>query len=73
MTKEDKHYKSDAFEAIHQTAQGLHDIGAIDKKTMREFDNYLTSVTYPAPKIVKAIEADEESKPPAAVSERVRN
>jgi len=31
-------YKSDAFAAIHETAEGLHEIGAIDKRTMREFD-----------------------------------
>jgi len=31
-------YKSDAFESIHQSAQALYRIGAIDKVTMREFD-----------------------------------
>lgn len=31
-------YKSDAFEAIHGAAQGLHRAGTIDKTTMREFD-----------------------------------
>jgi putative transcriptional regulator len=31
-------YKSDAFAAIHETAEALRDIGAIDKQTMREFD-----------------------------------
>jgi putative transcriptional regulator len=31
-------YKSDAFEAIHSAAKGLHRAGAIDKVTMREFD-----------------------------------
>jgi putative transcriptional regulator len=31
-------YKSDAFEAIHSAAQGLHRAGTIDKTTMREFD-----------------------------------
>ena len=30
--------KSDAFEAIHSAAQGLHRVGTIDKATMREFD-----------------------------------
>lgn len=33
-----REYKSDAFAAIHETAETLHDIGAIDKRTMREFD-----------------------------------
>jgi putative transcriptional regulator len=31
-------FKSNAFEAIHNTAQGLYRAGAIDKTTMREFD-----------------------------------
>jgi putative transcriptional regulator len=31
-------FKSDAFEAIHSTAQGLYKANAIDKNTMREFD-----------------------------------
>ncbi len=31
-------FRSDAFEAIHSAAKGLHKVGAIDKATMREFD-----------------------------------
>lgn len=31
-------YKSDSMAALHETAQGLHDIGLIDAKTMRGFD-----------------------------------
>ena len=31
-------YKSDAFEAIHSSAQALFEVGAFDKATMREFD-----------------------------------
>ena len=34
-----KKYKSDAFEAIHQSAAALHKIGVIGKETMREFDS----------------------------------
>jgi putative transcriptional regulator len=33
-----KTYKSDLMAAIHDNAQTLFEIGAIDKKTMREFD-----------------------------------
>jgi putative transcriptional regulator len=33
-----KKYKSDAFEAIHSLASGLHKVGAISKTTMRSFD-----------------------------------
>ena len=31
-------YRSDAFASIHETEEALRDIGAIDKRTMREFD-----------------------------------
>lgn len=30
--------KSDAFEAIHSAASGLHRVGSISKATMREYD-----------------------------------
>lgn len=33
-----KRYKSMALAALHETAQGLHEIGLVDAKTMREFD-----------------------------------
>jgi len=31
--------KSDAFAAIHSAAKGLHSVGAINKTTMREYDD----------------------------------
>ena len=31
-------FKSDAFEAIHSSASALYRVGAIDKATLREFD-----------------------------------
>lgn len=34
-----KTYKSEIFAAIHETAQDMFEIGALDKKTMREFDD----------------------------------
>jgi len=33
-----RHYKSDAFEAIHSAVAGMHRAGTVDKTTMREFD-----------------------------------
>jgi putative transcriptional regulator len=33
-----KKYLSRIAETVHETAAGLHRIGAIDKRTMREFD-----------------------------------
>ncbi|TXT23044.1 MAG: hypothetical protein FD134_2313 [Gallionellaceae bacterium] len=29
-------YRSDALAAIHETREALHDVGAINKQTMRE-------------------------------------
>ncbi len=40
-----KKYQSDALDALHETARGLHRIGLIDAKTMRDFDaSCLTTV-----------------------------
>jgi len=40
-----KKYQSEALEAVHETATGLHRLGLIDTKTMRDFDaSCLTSV-----------------------------
>ena len=36
---ETKKYRGDAFAAIHETMEALHEIGAVDKQTMREFDD----------------------------------
>ncbi len=33
-----KKFKTDAFAAIHESALALHGVGAIDKATMRKFD-----------------------------------
>ena len=37
-------FKSDAFEAIHSSASALRKVGAIDKATMRGFDESCLSV-----------------------------
>lgn len=38
--------KSDAFDAIHSAAKGLHHVGALSKTTMREYDDLcLDSIT----------------------------
>ena len=37
-------YKSDAFEAIHSSASAMFRVGAIDKATMRRFDESCLSV-----------------------------
>jgi len=60
-----KRYRSDAFAAIHETMEALHDIGAIDKQTMREFDDACrTPVHVLAPEEMKAIRAREHISQP---------
>jgi putative transcriptional regulator len=44
--------KSDAFEAIHSSAEGMFRVGTIDKATMRRFDQ--ACLTLPPP--VKALD-----------------
>jgi len=39
MMKTKRKYKSEALEAIHSSANALLEIGAIDKSTMRDFDD----------------------------------
>ena len=36
--------KSDAFEAIHSSARALHKVGAINKATLRDFDESCFSI-----------------------------
>jgi len=60
-----KKYRSDAFAAIHETMDALKEIGAIDKKTMREFDEAcLTSVRVLSPDEIKTIRLRERISQP---------
>jgi putative transcriptional regulator len=53
-------YRSEAMAAIHETMQSLHEVGAIDKQTMRRFDHAcLTPVRPLAPAKIKAIRERE--------------
>lgn len=58
-------FKSDAFEAIHSAAQGLHRAGAIDKATMRGFDEscLTTPPAIPATTIKRIREGAHVSQP----------
>ena len=64
MTKT-RRYKSDAFEAIHASASALRKVGAIDKATMRSFDDSCLSVPAPfAPRQIKKLrESHHVSQP----------
>ena len=60
-----KKYRSDAFAAIHETMEALHDVGAIDKQTMREFDDAcLTPVHILSPDEIKSLRMREHISQP---------
>jgi len=52
-------FKSDALEAIHSSASALAKVGAIDKATMRNFDD--SCLTTPAPLAPRQIRKLRES------------
>ncbi len=60
-----KRYRSEAFAAIHETMEALHEVGAINKQTMREFDDAcLTPVHAPTPEEIKALRLREHISQP---------
>jgi len=42
-----KKYRSDAFAAIHEAMEALHEVGTIDKQTMRQFDEACLTLRKP--------------------------
>lgn len=65
MTRTNKTYKSDAFEAIHETALDLHQEGLINKQTMRKFDkSCLTEIHDFSPDQIKALREREQVSQP---------
>jgi putative transcriptional regulator len=51
-----KKYRSEALGALHETVQGLHRLGLVDTKTMREFDaSCLTTVEKLSPRQIAAL------------------
>jgi len=55
-----KKYRGNAFAAIHETMEALHEVGAIDKQTMREFDDAcLTPVQPLSPEEIKSLRIRE--------------
>ena len=60
-----KKYRSDAFAAIHETMEALHEVGAVDKQTMREFDAAcLTPVEILSAAEIKALRMREHISQP---------
>ena len=60
-----KTYRSAIAAAMHETVEGLHGIGAVDKQTMREFDeSCLTPALALSPAEIKAIREREAVSQP---------
>lgn len=58
-------YRSDAHAAIHETMEALHEVGAINTRTMRDFDDScLTPVRGLAPDEIRAIREREHLSQP---------
>jgi putative transcriptional regulator len=55
-----KQYSSPLTASIHETAEGLHSAGVMDKRTMREFDDLcLTPVRPLKPREIRALRLRE--------------
>jgi putative transcriptional regulator len=55
-----KKYKSQALAALHETMQGLHDIGLVNSQTMRKFDeSCLTPVKQMSPEEIAEMRTRE--------------
>lgn len=58
-------YKSEALAAVHEMMEGLHEGGAIDKRTLREFDEAcLVPATPLQPEEIRAIRVAEHVSQP---------
>ena len=60
-----RRYRSEAFAAIHETAEAMHRVGGISKVTMREFDeSCLESVETIKPAQIRALREREHVSQP---------
>lgn len=60
-----KKHRSDAYAAIHETMESLHNVGAINKQTMREFDEACLTPALPmAPESIRALREREHLSQP---------
>ena len=65
MSSKKEQYKSEAYAAIHETMDSLHQVNAIDKKTMRDFDKAcLETVPDMEPKDIRALRKREHVSQP---------
>ena len=60
-----KTYKSEALAAVYEMVEGFHESGAVDKQTMREFDEAcLTPACLMTPDEIRAIREKEAVSQP---------
>lgn len=60
-----KQYRSDALASIHETMEALHEVGAIDIQTMREFDDSCLTPDEPlSPGAIRALREREHLSQP---------
>lgn len=60
-----KKYRSGALASIHETMEALHEVGAVDKQTMREFDDAcLTPVEALTPEEIRELREREHLSQP---------
>lgn len=63
--KRTRKYRSDAFEAIHGLAEALQSVGAMSKKTLKEFDkSCLEVIEEIKPEAIKALREREHVSQP---------
>jgi len=60
-----KAYESEIAAAVHETVEGFHDAGLVDKQTMRKFDELCLTPTTPlAPEQIRALREREHVSQP---------
>lgn len=60
-----KKYRSSAMAAVHETIEALHDVGVVDKQTLREFDEAcLSPVQILSPEEIRALRLRERISQP---------
>ncbi len=65
MAKAVKSYRSEMAAAVHQTVEDIHEVGLVDKQTMREFnDSCLAPVAALPPEEIKALREREQVSQP---------
>ena len=65
MAKAAKTYRSEIAAAIHQTVEDIHEVGLVDKQTMRTFDaSCLTPAEPMPPEAIRAIREREQVSQP---------